>query len=131
MHHTITTAMVALVFAFVFISAVAFGFAARQCWCRCFNLGLPGGVGEESSPAGAECFFFFPRCPKHATAVQKLDLAEADKIQHQIYAFHFVQSSRNRCTQVFIILLMLWCECKAHWHVNCSFSWLCKVLVAL
>ena len=53
--------------------------------------------------------------------MQKLDLdcTEADKIRHQIFAFHFGQSNRDRCTQLFVTHLVRWYEFKA--HVNCLF----------
>ncbi len=76
----------------------------------------------------------FQRCPRHATAVQKLDLdcTEADKIRHHFFAFHFGQSNRDRCNQLFVTLLVLWCEFKA--HDNCLLllpgSWFCKDFLA-
>ncbi len=68
--------------------------------------------------------FLFQRCPsppRHATALQKLDLdcTKAEQNQHQIFPFHFGQSSCDRCTLLFVILLAFWCEFKA--HINCLF----------
>ncbi len=84
-HSTITTTIVTLtvrvVFAFVCICSVAIGFAfsfaARQCSCmlRCLNFWAArrGGRGGDRTIFGrSRMLSSFQRCPRHATAVQKL-----------------------------------------------------------
>ncbi len=134
MHSTIATAIVALTvrvfFAFVCMCGVAiafaFSFAARQCSCMlrcldCWAARRGGRSGDRTIFGRSRMLSFFSAMPKARYSCAKLDLdcTEADKVRHQIFAFHFGQSNRDRCTQLFVTLLVLWSEFKA--HVNCLF----------